>query len=134
MVLFVGEMPQDTEYLVWDLFFLKGSVVLFRVAMTILKLMHDSIAANDSYENIMSTISSLSRTKVTRQVLLKNLAKYPKHSEIHQLRQIYRVQVIQGLTEEMSRPQTRLFPRSHFLGRFLLVDGLAKYNQDMKLI
>jgi hypothetical protein len=104
MVLFVGEMPQDTEYLVWDLFFLKGSVVLFRVAMTILKLMHDSIAANDSYENIMSTISSLSRTKVTRQVLLKNLAKYPKHSEIHQLRQIYRVQVIQGLTEEMSRP------------------------------
>jgi len=36
MVLFVGELPQETEYLVWDLFMVKGSVVLFRVALTIL--------------------------------------------------------------------------------------------------
>ena len=36
MVLFVGELPPETEYLVWDLFMVKGSVVLFRVALTIL--------------------------------------------------------------------------------------------------
>jgi len=36
MVLFVGELPSETEYLVWDLFMVKGSVVLFRVALTIL--------------------------------------------------------------------------------------------------
>jgi hypothetical protein len=39
MVLFVGELPQETEYLVWDLFMVKGSVVLFRVALTILTMM-----------------------------------------------------------------------------------------------
>lgn len=39
MVLFVGELPIDTEYLVWDLFLVKGSVVIFRVALTILHLM-----------------------------------------------------------------------------------------------
>jgi hypothetical protein len=36
MVLFVGELPLETEYLVWDLFLTKGSVVIFRVALTIL--------------------------------------------------------------------------------------------------
>jgi hypothetical protein len=39
MVLFVGELPLETEYLIWDLFMIKGSVVIFRVALTILKLM-----------------------------------------------------------------------------------------------
>jgi hypothetical protein len=26
----------------------------------------------------------------------------------------------------------KLFPRVHFLKKFILYDGLAKYNQDMK--
>jgi hypothetical protein len=36
MVLFVGELTIETEYLIWDLFFLKGNHVIFRVATTIL--------------------------------------------------------------------------------------------------
>lgn len=39
MVLFVGELPLDVEYVVWDLFFIKGESVIFRVALTILMLM-----------------------------------------------------------------------------------------------
>lgn len=35
MVLFVGELPEETELVVWDLFFLKGSYVIFRVALTL---------------------------------------------------------------------------------------------------
>lgn len=38
MVLFVGELPLETELLVWDLFFVKGSNLIFRVALTSLKL------------------------------------------------------------------------------------------------
>jgi hypothetical protein len=34
MVLFVGELPLETELLVWDLFFVKGSNLIFRVALT----------------------------------------------------------------------------------------------------
>lgn len=39
MVLFVGELPIDVEYFVWDLIFIKGATVVFRVALTILQLM-----------------------------------------------------------------------------------------------
>ena len=34
MVLFVGELPLETELFVWDLFFVKGSNLIFRVALT----------------------------------------------------------------------------------------------------
>ena len=57
MVLFVGELPLETEYLVWDLFLTKGSVVLFRVALTILKIMLKAISENDTYDNIMIVIN-----------------------------------------------------------------------------
>lgn len=39
MVLFVGELPLETEYLIWDMFMIKGSVVIFRVALSILTMM-----------------------------------------------------------------------------------------------
>ena len=38
MVLFVGEFSQEVEFLIWDLFFIKGSTVLFRIALTVLGL------------------------------------------------------------------------------------------------
>lgn len=43
MVLFVGEFTTEVEYLVWDLFFIKGSTVIFRVALTVLQLMQNEI-------------------------------------------------------------------------------------------
>lgn len=36
IVLFVNHLPLDAELAVWDLFLIKGSVVLFRVALTLL--------------------------------------------------------------------------------------------------
>jgi hypothetical protein len=43
MTLFLGELPVDTEYAVWDLLFIKGSIVLFRVGVTILKILEFKI-------------------------------------------------------------------------------------------
>ena len=43
MVLFVGELPEETEYLIWDLFMVRGSVVIFRVAITLLTMMQEAI-------------------------------------------------------------------------------------------
>ena len=43
MVLFVGELPIETEYLIWDMIMVKGSVIIFRVALTILQLMQEII-------------------------------------------------------------------------------------------
>lgn len=36
IVIFVNHLPLDAELAVWDLFFIKGSTVLFRVALTLL--------------------------------------------------------------------------------------------------
>jgi hypothetical protein len=66
MVLFVGELPLEVEYAVWDLFLAKGSVVLFRVAITILKMMEIEMAADDDLDNVMMVIGSFCKTKVTR--------------------------------------------------------------------
>lgn len=74
MVLFVGELPVESEYLVWDLFLVKGDVVMFRVALTILKLMEEEIIADDSYDNIMIVIATFCKERVTRKAILKNLA------------------------------------------------------------
>ena len=55
MVLFVGELAIETEYLIWDLFFLKGNHVIFRVATTILYLMQEEIIKpeNNSFKKSM---------------------------------------------------------------------------------
>ena len=37
--LFASNLPQQINMAIWDLFFIKGIIVLFRVALTILSLM-----------------------------------------------------------------------------------------------
>lgn len=98
MVLFVGELPLETEYLVWDLFMVKGSVVIFRVALTILQMMQNEIqAAGETFDAAIIVISSFNKEKVTRKDLLRNLAAGAKASEIKHLRMVYREQVINDL-------------------------------------
>ena len=77
-------------------------------------------------------ISSFCKEKVTREILLGNLVAGERNSDIKRLRDMYRLQVIADLQEEMQHITKKLFPRVHFLKKFILYDGLAKYNQDMK--
>ena len=67
MVLFVGELPMETQYTVWNLFFIKGSTVIFRVALTILKLIEDKILSHAqlSVENSIQVINSFSQTNIS---------------------------------------------------------------------
>jgi hypothetical protein len=58
MVLFVGELDTETEYLVWDLFFVKGSIVIFRVALTILELMQVDILRATTFNEVVTVIST----------------------------------------------------------------------------
>ena len=48
MCLFVGEL-----LLVWDLFFLKGSYVLYKVALTLVKMISVQILKLDKYNDII---------------------------------------------------------------------------------
>jgi len=63
--------------------------------------MQDEIMKNDSFENAITVINTFCKEKVTRKVLLRNLARGASSNEIKRLRLIYREQVINGLQEEM---------------------------------
>ena len=49
-------MPQEIHFVVWDLFFIKGIVVIIRFALTILGLMEDEILKCDKFEDIYFVI------------------------------------------------------------------------------
>jgi hypothetical protein len=81
MVLFVGELPLETEYLIWDLFMIKGSVVIFRVALTILKLMQNAIMDKLTYDNIITVLTTFGK-QISCKSLMKNLVAGASNTQI----------------------------------------------------
>jgi hypothetical protein len=70
--LFVGHLHDNTEFAIWDLFFIKGSTVIFRVALTMLELMQDEIMNCDNYGDFYMVMNDFPKT-IDRETLLKNL-------------------------------------------------------------
>ncbi len=70
--MFVGHLHEDTEFAIWDLFFIKGSTVIFRVALTMLELMQDEIMNCDNYGDFYMVMNDFPKT-IDRETLLKNL-------------------------------------------------------------
>lgn len=95
--LFVNNLPEDTEYLVWDLFFIKGSQVLFRVALTVLELMQDEILKADDFKQIYDIIDQFGKEKVDKHTLLSHLAGKVTNRDIDELRQYYRPKVVESV-------------------------------------
>ena len=69
--MFVGHLHEDTEFAIWDLFFIKGSTVIFRVALTMLELMQDEIMNCDNYGDFYMVMNDFPKT-IDRETLLKN--------------------------------------------------------------
>lgn len=70
--MFVGHLHDNTEFAIWDLFFIKGSTVIFRVALTMLELMQDEIMNCDNYGDFYMVMNDFPKT-IDRETLLKNL-------------------------------------------------------------
>lgn len=137
MTLFLGELPVDTEYAVWDLFFIKGSIVLFRVGVTILKILEFKIKSIEEengqcgLEDTMMLIGQFCKQEITRRHLFKNLVNCTNKKDLIKQREIFKEEVTGNLKKEMKVVQDKLFPRVHFLKRFLLYDGLARYHSEL---
>ena len=43
-------LPIETEYIIWDMFFIQGDSILFSVALTLVLLMEDEIMKVDRFE------------------------------------------------------------------------------------
>jgi hypothetical protein len=121
MVLFVNELPIDCEYMVWDLFFIKGSTVVFRLALTILQLMQESLLGQ-SVDDAILTLNDFCKG-LSRKLLLRGLVSVSK-LDVLKLRSVYRTQIIGDLQQEMQITTKRLFPNVYFLKKFLLYDAL----------
>ena len=82
----------------------------------------------------MMILMQFSKQEITKRVLLRNLVKvFSSRRKLEDLRGTYRKKVLEDLQNEMRNVQDKLFPKIHFLKRFLLYDGLPRYHQDIKL-
>jgi hypothetical protein len=98
--LFVNHLPLEAELAVWDLFFIKGVSVLFRVAITLFQLMENDILKCQDYGDIFMTVDKFG-LKVSRDQLLKNLFMGIRNKEIDTLRTHNRIEVFDMLTEQL---------------------------------
>jgi len=98
--LFVNHLPLEAELAVWDLFFIKGVSVLFRVAITLFQLMENDILKCQDYGDIFMTVEKFG-LKVSRDQLLKNLFVGIRNKEIDTLRTHNRIEVFDMLTEQL---------------------------------
>lgn len=67
--LFINHLPLETELVVWDLFFIKGIQVIFRVALTLFELMQADILEADDPGTIYMIVDKFGY-KVDRKTLL----------------------------------------------------------------
>jgi hypothetical protein len=57
MVLLVGELNPIVETYVWDLFFVKGSIVIIRVALTVLAFLQDTLTESSyTFDSLYTTL------------------------------------------------------------------------------
>ena len=56
MCLFSGKLREDTVNVIWNLFLLRGISIIFRVALTILKVLEQDIFELERFDEILITI------------------------------------------------------------------------------
>ena len=83
---------------VWDLFFIKGVSVLFRVGITLFQIMEEEILNCNDYADIFMALDKYG-LKVSREQLLKTLYQDVKKKDIDLLRLKYRKEVFDLLTD-----------------------------------
>ncbi len=94
--LFVNHLPLETELLVWDLFFLKGSQVIFRVALTLFSMMEKEILQAEDMGSIFMIVDRFGY-KVDRSLLLKSFVSGITNFDIKGLRSYYRSTIFETL-------------------------------------
>ena len=119
--LFASNLPQAIGMAVWDLFFIKGIVVIFRVALTILSLMQDEILKTTKFEEIYSIIENYCSTKLNINKLMSKFIEPIQMYEVQKLRKEQRIIIIATLKKQLHATncgQNHLFPRLKFISNF----------------
>ena len=92
--LFAYNFSFDVIKRIWDLFFLKGSKILFRISLAIFHMMKPQIMAFKNFEDIMRVFDSIPAQLQDANSIIQvsNLKNYKlKNKEIEELRCEYRI-------------------------------------------
>lgn len=103
--LFAINLPQKIHFAVWDLFFIKGIVVIFRFALTILQLMEEQILRADRFEEIYSIIENFCSTQLDTKTLMEKFTDRISHKEVEELRAQERIIIMEMLKKQLEATQ-----------------------------
>ena len=84
-------LPIETEYIIWDMFFIQGDSILFSVALSLVLLMEDEIMKVDRFEQIYMVAKDFCKTVDAKTFSKSYVGDFKKH-EIEQLRQKFRAE------------------------------------------
>ena len=99
--LFAINLPQEIHFVVWDLFFIKGIVVIIRFALTILALMEEEILKCEKFEDIYFLIDHFCQEKLDIKTLMEEFADRISMREIEELRVSKREEIMSVLKKQM---------------------------------
>lgn len=95
--LFSINLPQEIHFVVWDLFFIKGIVVIIRFALTIMALMEEDILKCEKFEDIYYLIDHYCQEKLDVKTLMDKFADRISMREIEELRVSKREEIMSVL-------------------------------------
>lgn len=67
----MGHLDAETEYVIWDLFFIKGCQVIFKVALTIMEWMQEDILKCDNFGDVYLLLNSRPLDLDRRELLIR---------------------------------------------------------------
>ena len=89
----------------WDLFFIKGIVVIIRFALTILALMEEDILKCNRFEDIYFLIDHFCQERLDIKTLMEKFADRISMRQIEELRVIKRQEIMGLLKGQMEATQ-----------------------------
>ena len=101
--LYSGKLREDTVNTVWDLFFLQGIGVIFRVALTIIKVLEDQIFELERFDEILMLIQNFSENEFTPEMLLSDFYPEIPDEEIRQIREKHRVKILEDIKNHLKQ-------------------------------
>lgn len=88
-----ANLPLETEYIIWDLFFIQGDTVIFSVALTLIAMLEPEIMKVDRFEEFYQVCNGFG-SKITPKIFLTHWVGKFKKSEIERLRLKFRLEEV----------------------------------------
>ncbi len=128
-------LPQDVSDRVWDLFFLKGPKIIFRISLALLHLMKRDLMKSKDFAEIFETLESYPRRLIDVKTLIQTseIPKYKvKARQIREERVKIREQVEEQLQKmvELKENFKGTYQKLKFLNKFYLYSGLSKHAEQ----